>query len=231
MTPIGDFITGTVAASATMLAVLSRERDGMGRHVDVSAMEAVGAMTIRDMSNFSYGQVITGRLPVQPALMPNAILRCKDGWVVLVMPYEFQWKRFVEVMENPDWASLEVFETAILRAANWDALKPLLEEWTMAHTGQEIMERSQNMGVPNFRNFSVGEMMQSEQMKARDFFWEIPIENKQVKIPGALFKMSETPVKLRHPAPALGEHNEYIYMTELGLSDVEMQSLHARGLI
>ena len=67
----------------------------------------------------------------------------------------------MEAAGSPDWADLEVFATARERARNWDALEPLLLEWTMSHTGEEIARLAQERGVPCFPAYTVGQMMES----------------------------------------------------------------------
>ena len=227
---IADFITGQVAAVATMMGIFAREQDGLGRHVDVSSMEAVVAMLHRDTVQYSYAHVITGRLPVGVALMPNTIMPCKDGWVVLATPYHRQWDRLVGAMDNPDWAELEVFGDGYQRSIHWESLRPLIEKWTMAHTRQELMQRTQAVGVPCFAAFSVKEMSESEQMQERAYFWDIPTENGPIKVPGAPFKLSETPLRLRRSAPQLGQHTSEV-LGRQGLSMSELQILRDKDVV
>ena len=205
--PVADIITGLVGAMATMMAVFARRQDGKGRQVDVSGMDAIASMIGRDTSIYSYIREIAGRLPNIFALQPNDMMPCKDGWVVIATPYGEHWNRFVEVMGDPDWASLEVFANGRLRGANWDALRPLIEEWSMQHTGEEIMRMAQGRSIPCFPAFTVGQMMDSDQIKSRDYFWTAPVKGKEVKLPGPPFKLTRTPHTLRTLAPELGQHN------------------------
>ena len=208
--PVADIITGLVGAAATMMAVFARQKDGKGRQVDVAGMEAVASMVGRDTSIYSYIREVTGRLPNIFAFQPNAMLPCKDGWVVIATPYGEHWNRFVEMLGNPDWASLEVFADGRQRGANWDALRPLLEAWTMQHTGEEVMRLTQDRSIPCFPAFTVGQMMEADQTKARDFLWALPVDGKPAKVPGPPFRLEETPHRLRTVAPELGQHNQDI---------------------
>jgi crotonobetainyl-CoA:carnitine CoA-transferase CaiB-like acyl-CoA transferase len=124
------------------------------------------------------------RLPNIFALQPNDMIPCKDGWAVIATPYGEHWNRFVEVMGDPDWASLEVFANGRLRGANWDALRPLIEEWAMRHTGEEIMHMAQGRSIPCFPAFTVGQMVDSDQIKSRDYFWTAPVNGEPLKVPG-----------------------------------------------
>lgn len=205
--PVADITTGLVAAVATMGSIFARELDGKGRQVDVSGMESVASMVARNVGIYSYIREINGRLPKIFAHQPNAMLPCKDGWVVIATPYGQHWDRFVELMGNPEWASMEVFADGRLRGAYWDALRPLLEEWTTRYTGEEIMHMTQSRSIPCFPAFLVRQMAESEQIKAREFMWTVPIDGKPARVPGPPFKLTETPHTLRTPAPGLGQHN------------------------
>lgn len=44
-------------------------------------------------------------------------------------------------------------------------------------------------------------------------------------------KLSETPGRVRHVGPELGQHNEEIYRDLLGLDDDVMSSLRSAGVI
>ncbi len=208
--PVADVITGLVGAVATMMAVFARRQDGKGRQVDVSGMDAIASMIGRDTSIYSYIREIAGRLPNIFALQPNDMIPCKDGWAVIATPYGEHWNRFVEVMGDPDWASLEVFANGRLRGANWDALRPLIEEWAMRHTGEEIMHMAQGRSIPCFPAFTVGQMVDSDQIKSRDYFWTAPVNGEPLKVPGPPFKLTKTPHTLRTLAPELGQHNHDI---------------------
>ena len=100
----------------------------------------------------------------------------------------------------------------------------------MAHTRQEIMQRTQAAGVPCFAAFSVREMIESEQMRERAYFWDIPTGKGPIKVPGAPFKLSETPLTLRRSAPQLGQHTSEV-LGRLGLSMSELQILRDKDVV
>ena len=185
-TPISELIAGAVGATATLFAVISWTRDGLGRHVEVSAQEAVASMLYRDVVAYSYIRLITGRRPVQVALMPNAVMPCKDGFVILAVPYDHMWKPFASIMGSPDWAEWEVFKDTTSRAVNWDALYPLLLEWTMRHTGDEIMRMAQSEGIPCFPAYTLGDVVNSTHERERGYFWPVRLnDSSTAKVPGS----------------------------------------------
>lgn len=210
-TPIAEFIAGATGATATAMGLLRQARDGCGHHVEVSAQEAVAFMLYQNVVAYSYGRLITGRLPIQMARMPNAVMPCQDGYVILAVPYDHMWKPFVALMGNPDWAHWECFRTSLLRAAHWDALYPLLLEWTMRFSGEEIMRMTQGIGLACFVAYTIDKVVRSQHEKERGFFWNLEMDRERpALVPGSPFIFSRTPLGLRRPAPKLGEHTEEI---------------------
>ena len=72
----------------------------------------------------------------------------------------------------------------------------------------------------------------SPQLAAREWFNELTQEGVGThRHPGILFKMTETPNRLRTPPPLLGEHNEEVYLDLLGYSRTEYEELIEKGLV
>ena len=67
---------------------------------------------------------------------------------------------------------------------------------------------------------------------ARDMVASVPhpgLEG-EMKVAGVAIKMSETPGRVRHRAPLLGEHTDE-YLTQLGLSGAEIARLRAGKIV
>jgi crotonobetainyl-CoA:carnitine CoA-transferase CaiB-like acyl-CoA transferase len=77
----------------------------------------------------------------------------------------------------------------------------------------------------------VADILNDPQYKARSF-WQ-PIDHPETgpqPYAAAPFQMSKTPARPQR-APLLGEHNQEIYGTRLGLSRQEMDQLKSAGII
>jgi crotonobetainyl-CoA:carnitine CoA-transferase CaiB-like acyl-CoA transferase len=60
---------------------------------------------------------------------------------------------------------------------------------------------------------------------------EHPELGTKIRYPGPFAKLSETPIQITRRAPLIGEHNEEIYVKELGMSHKEMQTLKKAEVI
>ena len=154
-TPLAELMTGVLGSTACVAALLSRQFSGQGCEIDLSLQEGVAAVMPYEHAHAAYHEPKKREL-LGFALMPNVYMPCKDGYVVLMAVLDGHWRNLMGAADNPDWAELEVFGTARDRARNWDALEPLLLEWTMSHTGEEIARLAQERGVPCFPAYSVG---------------------------------------------------------------------------
>ncbi len=138
-------------------------------------------------------------------------MECKDGWVFICCVEEHQWQKFVEIMGNPEWASMEIFENRLARGANFDALQIFLQEWCAERSVQELYELAQARRVPFAPASTMGDLLASPHLKARGFFATIAQPGAgAVTMPGAPFLSSTTPWAIRRPAPRLGQHNDEV---------------------
>jgi crotonobetainyl-CoA:carnitine CoA-transferase CaiB-like acyl-CoA transferase len=225
------FQGGVHAAVATMGAVMAQVRDGEGQHVDVSVQESLASQLELFFEYWPYMGLIASRLGRKP-IQPVESMQCKDGWIFLCCIEEHQWRAFVEVMGNPQWAEEEIFADRVKRGENWEALKIFLEEYVGQHTVLELYQMAQAKRVPFAPVSTMGDLLNSDHLKARGFFVEIahPIAG-AFKYPGAPLKYHATPWEIRMPAPLLGQHNDEIFGKRLGLSAARIAELTRAGVI
>ena len=224
-TPLAELMTGVLGSSACVAALLSRQFTGQGCEIDLSLQEGVAAVMPYEHAHAAYHQP-KKREQIGFALMPNVYLPCKDGYVVIMAVLEGHWRSLMQAAGNPDWGDLEVFASAQERGRNWDALEPLMLEWTMSHTGEEIAQLAQERGVPCFPAFSVGRMMDSAHVAERDSLHELTSPaGRRFKLPGHPIRMGATPWRSFRPAPRLGQHTAEVVRDWLGWPENKAQSL------
>jgi crotonobetainyl-CoA:carnitine CoA-transferase CaiB-like acyl-CoA transferase len=224
------FQAGVNAGIATLGALFSRLSTGEGQHVEVSVQECLLSILELTFEFYPYMGVIASRLGQKP-IQPLDFLECKDGWIFLCCVEEHQWKNFLDLMGNPEWAGEEIFADRISRGANWDALKPLLQDWIQDQSVMDLYDKAQARRVPIAPVSTMGDLFANEHLKARGFFATITHpETGPLQYPGALYKFSETPWEIRRPAPLLGQHNDEVY-GRLGLSQTEIKNLKSQGAV
>jgi len=225
----GDFMTGLSAAVCTMSAIITRQANGSGQHIDLSQQEALASVGRQELAFYlCEGTPHTrqkGRKRRGGILYP-----CKDGYVCIwAGPF---FGALVEMIGSPDWANTELFQDPALRMQYMEEFNKLVEAWTMEHTAEEINQAAIAKGVPCSPVRNVGELVNDEQLAYRDFFVEIdhPVAGR-LKYPGGPYKLSATPWSVERPAPLLGEHNEKVYCQMLGYSKPDLTRMRQFGII
>src|SRR5579863_1868881 len=225
------FQGGVHGAVATMGAVLAQVRDGEGQHVDVSIHESLASQMELFFEFWPYMNMVASRLGQKP-IQPLEVMECRDGYIFVCCVEEHQWRNFVELMGNPEWAAEDLFSDRLKRGANWDALKIFLEDWLKDQSALDLYKKAQARRIPFAPVSTMGDLLGSDHLKQRGFFVEIahPVAGTH-KYPGAPLKYSRTPWEIRRPAPTLGQHNEEIFGARLGLKPTRIEELRRVGVI
>ncbi len=206
---------GINGAIASLAALYARHATGRGQHVEISAQECLVTILELTYPFWSYCGLTATRLGVKP-IQPLDFFECKDGWIFLCAVEEHQWKGFVEIMGNPEWAAMDIFGDRLSRGANWDALKPMMAEWMAEHTVEELYRTCQNRRVPVAPVSTMGDLLSSKHLNARGFFVSFRHPRAGThRYPGAPYLFSRTPWRLRRAAPLLGEHTAEV-LAEVG---------------
>ncbi len=221
------------ASWATLAALFQRAATGRGQHVDVNELESAAALMRANVAEASYTPQEPGWAKLRRSRVPaGSIYPTRDGYVSIGATDEHQWRRFVGVMGNPEWAQSELFATLPARQEHADALRALVSDWSRPQAKDDIARRVQEAGTIGFPVYSPREVLADAHNRERELFVEHEHPDAgRVGMPGAPFKLSATPWRIARPAPRLGEHNEEIYCGRLGLTRAELVQLRRSGAI
>jgi crotonobetainyl-CoA:carnitine CoA-transferase CaiB-like acyl-CoA transferase len=221
------FQGGLNGAVASLGALFARGDDGRGEHVDVSIQESLVAILELTFGYWPYCGLVASRLGAKP-IQPLCFMECRDGWIFVCCVEEHQWRAFVDIMGNPEWAGMELFENRLARGANFDALQAFLQDWCREQSVQELYEKAQTRRIPFAPVSTMGDLLASPHLRARGFFVTIdhPVAG-AVTMPGAPYRFSATPWAIRRPAPCLGQHTAEV----LGEAGVAAGPLAAAGVV
>jgi crotonobetainyl-CoA:carnitine CoA-transferase CaiB-like acyl-CoA transferase len=225
-----DFQGGAHAAFTTLAAYMHRLKSGKGQAIDVSERECVTAMLEMNLMHYTYAGRETSRLG-QRVLGPWFIADCLDGKIFVLAVEEDQWKRLVEFMGNPEWASDDLFKDRLARGQNMDALKALMGEWLSGWKVQELYREAQQRRIPFAPVNTMQYLYESEHLRERNFFAQLDQPGVgKLNLPGMPSRYGSTPWALRRPAPRLGEHSEEVFCGQLGVSKVRLHELRQAGI-
>ena len=227
---IFGFQAGLSAATATVGALFQQSVTGEGTYLDVSEQESI-IQNMHSVFRYYYNKQVVNRTDVLDRA-PAHILPCKDGYIHHANMEESEWWRFVDLMGNPEWAKNELFKDYTSRSQFWDALKPLILDWTKDHTMDEIYRGSQARGSAIGALYTAKDVLVDRQMEERGFFVEADHpETGKLKYPGVPYRFSGIPRENPSAAPLLGQNNEEIYCGRLGYSKRDLVKLSEAGAI
>ncbi len=230
-----DPFASLMGATSVMVALQYRERTGRGQHIDLSQVEAV--TTFMGSAIMDYG--MNGRLQPRrgnrhPCAAPQGVYRCagEDEWVAIAVSSEEEWAGLCGAVGSPPWTSDPLFSESRGRYENHDALDRLVEDWTSRRDKFEATRILQQAGVAAAPVLSCAEILEDPHMKHREFFQSVEHPKTGTCIyQGFPVRFSETPVRIRMPAPTLGQHNHYVLTRLLGMTREEINRLVEEGVI
>ncbi len=194
------------AVIGILLALLERERSGIGQEIDVSLQEAVaGALEETSAAWNSERRIEVRRGPVHWSRVFRTV-RCRDGYVMVCLIGD--WTTLLGWMtERAEGAELagEEWEDFSYRRERSDDIYRAIDRWAAGMTATEILYGAQLRRLPFAAVRPPESLLTDPQIASRGFF--SPLSDGLV-FPGSPFRMSKTPLRTRAPAPKLGGHRE-----------------------
>jgi crotonobetainyl-CoA:carnitine CoA-transferase CaiB-like acyl-CoA transferase len=210
-----DYACGLHAASAALLGLQLRRRTGAGQVIDVSAQAVFASYVRMDIAYRTYGGADALNISGASRQSPNGrfstiwgLVPCSDGYFAFQASEQYQWEGLMRVMGDPDWAKDPRFADPMDRVVYWDEIEPHFAGWCLGRTKSEIFHAAQAEHVPVFPCYTVEELLQDEQQRARAFFVDLPLEggHQLVKVPGAVVQLEKTPWQPSFEPPTVGQH-------------------------
>jgi crotonobetainyl-CoA:carnitine CoA-transferase CaiB-like acyl-CoA transferase len=200
---VTDVFTGVYAATGILAALHQRATTGVGQHIDMALMDVAAGI----MANQAMNYLATGVAPVKlgnahPNLAPYAVFDCADGWVIIAVGNDAQYRRFCGVLGLDGLADAPDYLTNADRVVNRAALTASLTAATKRFTKAELLAACEAQGVPAGPINDLAEVFADPQMVARKMRLDVD------GVPGVRspFVFSGADLALGRAAPRLGEH-------------------------
>ena len=192
-----------------------------------------------DLSGFIWPRV-GGALP-RSGKRVRFLWPCKDGyvsWRIFGGGLGTKTRAIVEWMESlgqagelseVNWVEMDYLATT---PEVFDRWQNIFIKFFKTRTKEELCREALARGVVLFPVSTPKDLLEDEQMKAREFWPEVRHSelHNSIIYPGVMYKSSEYSLEL-HRAPLIGEHNSEVYEEELGLSKESLATLKHGGII
>ncbi len=213
---IGDMLAGLHGVVGALLALLARDRDGIGQVVDVSIYESVLAVMEALVADYQLAGVTHERSgSVLPGIAPSNIYDTADGGVLVAANQDSVFGRLAVALNRPEWIKDTRFATHVARGIHQTELDEEISMFTRGKSSDELIKLFRVNGVPVGKLFTASEMLKDPQFQARKSIVEVPDDVLGlVPMQNTFPKLSRTPGSVRWPGPSLNEHENEI-LTEL----------------
>jgi formyl-CoA transferase len=227
---IGDLVSGLYAVQGILAALYTCRSGGpgdQGQHVRISMYEAVASLLTFNASIFyATGDSPRRRGNEHPTIVPYETFEASDGWINLGVANDDLWRRFCAAAERPDLIEHASFAKASDRVRNREELVPLVKAIVKRRARDDWLARLDKAGVPSGAIRTVGEVCESELLKARGMIAEMEHTSAgTVKAIKNAVHLSRTPLDSYHAPPQLGQHTREVLTGLLGYSVAEFEAL------
>lgn len=231
--PYIDFIAVAFGGIAVLAALDYRRRTGQGVYIDLSQYEAglqfIGSALLDYAAN---GRVACRDGNRDLVAVPHGCYPCRDGqWCVISCWDDEQWQRFCQAAGQASWRADARFSTSANRKKHERELNQLIAAWTRHQDARTMMNHLQRYGVHAAVVNSVRDLFSDPQIHFRHIWQEQEhpeIGRHHYRL--VSYQLSETPGRIRRPAPCLGQDNEEVFLKWLGLSRKEYEAWHEQGV-
>lgn len=230
-----DYISGVFLALGTVSALYNRDAlgSGKGQVVELGLYEAMFRMMDFLVAEYDQLGKVRERAPMLHGhSSPAGTYRTKDGhWVVLVCSTQRTWERLARAMGRDEMIADHRYLTNADRMDNDNELQRTVSQFIALNDRDDLQQTLDQYGVPVSPIMSIKDIFENEQYEARDNILEVEHPRLgKVKVPGVVPKFSETPGRIRHRAPELGEHTAVI-LANLGYTEERIAMLKENGVV
>lgn len=232
---LGDSTAGLFTALTIVSALLQRQNSGRGQYIDMSMLDCQITMMENAFSRyFASGQVPGPLGSRHPAAAPFQAFRAADSYFVVALLTDDidTWRRFCDAIGRPDLGGDERFMSNSDRVKYIDTLAETLQlvfgQQPAIHWLTVLSEADIPCGPVN----DIKAVIEDPQIQHRGMMTSIPNHFTGTwQVENTPFRLSDAQTGPAGPSPQLGEHTPMVLRELLGLSDTEIDSLKAQGVI
>jgi crotonobetainyl-CoA:carnitine CoA-transferase CaiB-like acyl-CoA transferase len=231
--PIADLSAGYFCAIGILVALLERQRSGLGDWVQTSLLQAQIAML--DFQAVQW--LVSGKVPGQtgnehPMTVPTAVYATQDGHLNVAAIGNTMWRRMCTAMDAPALADDPRFRTGQDRVRNRVAINAEIQAILSTRGTAEWTERLLAAGVPCGPIHAIDEVFDDPQVRHLGMAW--PMHHPElgdVAVVGQPMRFERhPPPAAADPAPGFGAQTDTI-LAELGIPESRVADLKRRFVV
>jgi len=230
--PMADISGGIYACISILAALVGRERNGTGQHVDVAMLDSLIHLLSYDaLDHLTTGKQVGRHGSAHAHMVPWQAFATMDGYVVVAARDEKFWLNLCDAIGRPDLKTDPRTSDNAARVANRVEVVPILDAVFRTKTKAEWIEILDRYDIPSAPVNSLGDVFSDEHVRSRGM-----VQTYEHPTLGPI-SFSPSPMKFsdwtfpNEPAPMLGEQTFEVLKERLGYDDADLETLEADGVV
>ena len=230
---LADVMTGLYAANAIQAALIHQLRNGQGQYIDLALLD----VQVATLANQAMNYLASGNNPqrmgnAHPNIVPYQAFQTRDGYLILAVGNDAQFKRFCDLAGRSDLASDERYTKNSDRVKNREELIPQLIDIMHSKHSVEWLDQLNAQGIPCGPINNIDQVFDNPQVRHRGMQFELqhPSAGSVASVANPI-RFSETPVTYDKAPPMLGQHTEAVLSELLELDAKQIKQLRAESII
>ncbi|HJZ54120.1 MAG TPA: CaiB/BaiF CoA-transferase family protein [Gemmataceae bacterium] len=230
---VADVLTGLYAATAILACLHARQRSGHGYAIDLALLDCALASQV----NVAQAYLTSGRVPERQGnshlqIVPYQLFETADGWLVLNVGNDGQWKAFCEAAGAAELGADPRFATNRQRVERRDEVVPRVAALMKSLPTAEWEKRLAGANVPHAVVWNYADVFAQPQTAARGMKLTVrdPAGN-PVDLVGNPVRLAGGTLPAPTMPPRLGEQTQTVLGELLGLDPSAVARLREKGVV
>src|SRR5271155_2579687 len=233
-TALADMVAGLYGAFAVMVALRRVEvKGGAGQVIDLPLLDPLLSFIATEAPIHALTQAIRPRTGSRSeTTSPRNVFRTKDGrYIGISASIQAMSERLFRAIGREDMIADPRFHNNTTRVKNAEACEAPIVAFIAARTLAENMEVFERAEVTAAPVYDIDQFMADPHVIERGILVDLPDDDLGfLPMHNIVPRLSDTPGRLRCPAPSLGQHTAEI-LGELGLDRGALDGLAGDGVI
>jgi formyl-CoA transferase len=225
--PLVDMGTGLYTTIGVLLALIEREKSGVGQYLDMTLFDCAIALMHPHIPNFMYSNEVpvpTGN--AHPNISPYDTFRTKTVDLFIGAGNNGAFLKLCAAIDRPELVDDPRFKDNINRVENRGELKVELETSLVRIDGATLYEILAKAGLAAGPIYDTKQVVTHPHTEHRKMILET-VDYKAVASP---IKLSRTPGSVRHMPPKFSEHATQI-LSDFGFTEEEVKGLIEQAVV
>jgi crotonobetainyl-CoA:carnitine CoA-transferase CaiB-like acyl-CoA transferase len=232
---LADGVASLNAAYAVMMALYHRDvHGGTGQLIDINLIDPLARLLEQTLLGYDQLGVVPARAGNRWDISaPRNTYQTADGrWLAMSGSSPALALRVFRAIGRDDLVEDADFSDPQRRLARAQEVDEVVAKWVSSKTLAEAMEVFDAAEVAAAPVYDIADLVADEQLRHRGVF--VSVDDRELgamTVQAPVPKFSESPGRIEHLGPALGEHNAEVYGEVLGLTVSDIDELRATGVL